>query len=149
MLSVAQDSDFAKYFPTSFGKAAKPKPKAEPKKVVADDGMDALRAFMPTSFGKQKAPRATSSSQYGKAKSEPEPEPDQRATHSNSNDNKDNNDSNNDQEVKTTINLVYNTAALQLFSLLTFMFPLPTLVDWSDISIHCRIRIIIQSSSSR
>ncbi|GJJ70250.1 hypothetical protein EMPS_02599 [Entomortierella parvispora] len=78
------DSDFAKYFPASFGKSAKPKPKtkAEPKKVVADDGMDALRAFMPTSFGKQKAPR-TSSAQYGKSKSEQEQEPetDQRAMH--------------------------------------------------------------------
>jgi len=99
MLSVPQDSDFAKYFPASFGKAAKPKPKAEPKKVVADDGMDALRAYMPTSFGKQKAPRASSSAQYGKSKSEPEP--DQRATHKEDNDN----NSDNDEEVERQINL--------------------------------------------
>ncbi|KAG0349606.1 hypothetical protein BG004_000012 [Podila humilis] len=59
------DSDFAKYFPSSFGKTkAKPKPedtKAQQKKV-ADDGMDTLRAFMPTSFGNQKPIRSHSTS---------------------------------------------------------------------------------------
>ncbi|KAF9905261.1 hypothetical protein EC991_001860 [Linnemannia zychae] len=51
------DSDFAKYFPASFGKSSsssKAKAKPEPRKAQADDGMDSLRAFMPTSFGKQK-----------------------------------------------------------------------------------------------
>ncbi|KAG0043881.1 hypothetical protein BGZ83_010937 [Gryganskiella cystojenkinii] len=67
------DSDFAKYFPASFGKSAKPKAKApEPKKKAAeDDGMDALRAFMPMSFGKQKAPRSTGSSSSAQTKHEP------------------------------------------------------------------------------
>ncbi|KAF9094324.1 hypothetical protein BGX29_009539 [Mortierella sp. GBA35] len=58
------DSDFAKYFPSSFGKSSsssKPKAKAEPRKAQADDDMDSLRAFMPTSFGKQKPARNTTS----------------------------------------------------------------------------------------
>jgi hypothetical protein len=72
--SIAQDNDFAKYFPASFGKSttAKPKPKPEPKKVLADDGMDALRAFMPTSFGKQKTSRTNSSAQSHTTKREPD-----------------------------------------------------------------------------
>ncbi|KAF9430674.1 hypothetical protein BGZ94_005104 [Podila epigama] len=62
------DSDFAKYFPTSFGKAStKAKPKAQNKQeglksTGSNDGMDALRAFMPMSFGKQKPARSSASS---------------------------------------------------------------------------------------
>ncbi|KAI1319808.1 hypothetical protein EDD11_003193 [Mortierella claussenii] len=63
------DSDFAKFFPTSFGKStsnkakakAKPEPKKEPSK--ADSEMDALMAFLPTSFGKQKSSRNSSTTQ--------------------------------------------------------------------------------------
>ncbi|KAG0369607.1 hypothetical protein BGX24_002346 [Mortierella sp. AD032] len=58
------DSDFAKYFPASFGKSTsslKPKAKPEPRKAQADDGMDSLRAFMPTSFGKQKSAKSSTS----------------------------------------------------------------------------------------
>ncbi|KAF9329258.1 hypothetical protein BG006_007643 [Podila minutissima] len=62
------DSDFAKYFPASFGKSSskpKPKPKTEDQKAQStesNDGMDALRAFMPMSFGKQKPARGSISS---------------------------------------------------------------------------------------
>ncbi|KAF9976190.1 hypothetical protein BGZ65_007931, partial [Modicella reniformis] len=62
------DSDFAKYFPASFGRStSKPKATLAPKKTPTvdddDDGMDTLRSFMPTSFGKQKIPRNSSNSQ--------------------------------------------------------------------------------------
>ncbi|KAG0323223.1 hypothetical protein BG000_002689 [Podila horticola] len=62
------DSDFAKYFPASFGKSSskpKPKVKTEDQKAQSagsNDGMDALRAFMPMSFGKQKPVRGSLSS---------------------------------------------------------------------------------------
>ncbi|KAF9307137.1 hypothetical protein BGZ74_010628 [Mortierella antarctica] len=62
------DSDFAKYFPASFGKSSskpKSKPKTEDQKAQStgsNDGMDALRAFMPMSFGKQKPARGSISS---------------------------------------------------------------------------------------
>ncbi|KAF9582544.1 hypothetical protein BGW38_000082 [Lunasporangiospora selenospora] len=52
------DSDFAKYFPTSFGKSTS-KPKPEHKKAAKtsrDDDDDPLRAFLPTSFGQKKEP---------------------------------------------------------------------------------------------
>ncbi|KAG0269026.1 hypothetical protein BGZ95_002222 [Linnemannia exigua] len=68
------DSDFAKYFPASFGKSSsssKPKVKPEPRKAQADDGMDSLRAFMPTSFGKQKPAKSsvnTNSTSYDSPK---------------------------------------------------------------------------------
>ncbi|KAF9180990.1 hypothetical protein BGZ50_005771 [Haplosporangium sp. Z 11] len=66
------DSDFAKYFPASFGKSAsssKSKAKPEPRKDPAgEDGMDAFRAYLPTSFGKQKAPKNDSTAQYEKTK---------------------------------------------------------------------------------
>ncbi|CAO3563840.1 unnamed protein product [Mortierella alpina] len=64
------DSDFAKYFPASFGKsnASKPKAKAEPRKALADDGMDALSAYLPASFGKMKAVKNEASLQYEKSK---------------------------------------------------------------------------------
>ncbi|KAF9972375.1 hypothetical protein BGZ73_004524 [Actinomortierella ambigua] len=53
------DSDFAKYFPTSFGKSTPSRnikmddPKT--RKPAADDTQDSLRAAMPMSFGKQKS----------------------------------------------------------------------------------------------
>ncbi|KAG0319754.1 hypothetical protein BGZ99_004946 [Dissophora globulifera] len=62
------DSDFAKYFPSSFGKSgssSKPKAKTEPRKApnhADDDAANALRDFMPTSFGKQKTSKSSSSS---------------------------------------------------------------------------------------
>ncbi|KAF9981488.1 hypothetical protein BGZ75_007255 [Mortierella antarctica] len=64
------DSDFAKYFPASFGKssASKPKAKAEPRKALAGDGVDALSAYLPTSFGKVKAVKNEASLQYEKSK---------------------------------------------------------------------------------
>ncbi|KAF9951406.1 hypothetical protein BGZ72_007090 [Mortierella alpina] len=64
------DSDFAKYFPASFGKSStsKPKAKPEPRKALADDGMDALSAYLPTSFGKVKAVKNEASLQYEKSK---------------------------------------------------------------------------------
>ncbi|KAF9289790.1 hypothetical protein BGZ68_008635 [Mortierella alpina] len=64
------DSDFAKYFPASFGKssASKPKAKPEPRKALADDGMDALSAYLPTSFGKVKAVKNEASLQYERSK---------------------------------------------------------------------------------
>ncbi|KAG9071475.1 hypothetical protein KI688_005687 [Linnemannia hyalina] len=71
------DSDFAKYFPSSFGKSSsssKPKAKPEPRKAQADDGMDALRAFMPTSFGKQKSARSNYTSTTS-ASQEPSKQP--------------------------------------------------------------------------
>ncbi|KAF9274000.1 hypothetical protein BGZ88_003348, partial [Linnemannia elongata] len=70
------DSDFAKYFPSSFGKSSSSKPKAkpEPRKAQADDGMDALRAFMPTSFGKQKPARSNYTSTTS-ASQEPSKQP--------------------------------------------------------------------------
>ncbi|KAG0231373.1 hypothetical protein BGW42_000269, partial [Actinomortierella wolfii] len=52
------DEDFAKYFPTSFGSSKSTKrDNSGARKPVADDGLDALRAAMPMSFGKQKPPR--------------------------------------------------------------------------------------------
>ncbi|KAG0211686.1 hypothetical protein BGX28_007580 [Mortierella sp. GBA30] len=64
------DSDFAKYFPTSFGKSSATKPKArpEPRKAPADDGMDAFRAYLPTSFGKQKSTKSDSFALHEKSK---------------------------------------------------------------------------------
>ncbi|KAG0026486.1 hypothetical protein BGZ82_009451 [Podila clonocystis] len=64
---MMMNSDFAKYFPASFGKTSskpKPKPKTEQKaqNTGSNDGMDALRAFMPMSFGKQKPVRGSLSS---------------------------------------------------------------------------------------
>ncbi|KAF9206783.1 hypothetical protein BGZ49_001834 [Haplosporangium sp. Z 27] len=67
------DSDLAKYFPTSFGKSTSSKQsKAVPaprKPATNDDPMDALRAFMPTSFGKQKPSKISNTSQYEQSKS--------------------------------------------------------------------------------
>ncbi|KAG0255948.1 hypothetical protein BG011_004843 [Mortierella polycephala] len=66
------DNDFAKYFPTSFGKStssSKSKAKPEPRKDPAgDDGIDAFRAYLPMSFGKKKAPKGDKTAQYEKTK---------------------------------------------------------------------------------
>ncbi|KAF9166099.1 hypothetical protein DFQ26_008688 [Actinomortierella ambigua] len=47
------DSDFAKYFPASFGKTTPSRIVKKEKKPPTDDGQDALRSAMPMSFGKQ------------------------------------------------------------------------------------------------
>jgi hypothetical protein len=57
--AFTKNDDLSGMFPTSFGKKAKSAPKAPARNGEAEADWDALRSFMPMSFGKQEKKKDT------------------------------------------------------------------------------------------